>query len=175
MMTDEDIKEYHNIGKAIKHSEKYTYVDASRIEDQGTRLYDVNGSRLPSVTTILGRTKDQQFLKEWKAKVGEAEAERIKNVSSSRGTSMHKFLEHYILGSGYDDLTEIGQKAKTMAQKVIEVGLAPVEEYYGSEVTLYYPGLYAGSTDLVCLHNGCLLYTSPSPRDGLLSRMPSSA
>ena len=24
-------------------------------------------------------------------------------------------------------------------------------------------------------HNGCLLYTSPSPRDGLLSRMPSSA
>ena len=23
--------------------------------------------------------------------------------------------------------------------------------------------------------NGCLLYTSPSPRDGLLSRMPSSA
>ena len=154
MMTDEDIKEYHNIGKAIKHSEKYTYVDASRIEDQGTRLYDVNGTRLPSVTTILGRTKDQQFLKEWKAKVGEAEAERIKNVSSSRGTSMHKFLEHYILGSGYDDLTEIGQKAKTMAQKIIEVGLTPVEEYYGSEVTLYYPGLYAGSTDLVCLHNG---------------------
>jgi len=154
MMNDKDIEEYHNIGRKIRHSEKYTYVDATRYEDQGTRLYDVNGSRLPSVTTILGRTKDQQFLKEWKAKVGEAEAERIKNVSSSRGTSMHKFLEHYILGTGYDDLTEIGQKAKTMAQKVFEIGLAPVEEYYGSEVTLYYPGLYAGSTDLVCLHNG---------------------
>ena len=67
---------------------------------------------------------------------------------------MHKFLEHYILGNGYDDLTEIGQKAKAMAQKVIDVGLTPVEEYYGSEVTLYYPGLYAGSTDLVCVHNG---------------------
>jgi len=40
-----------------------------------------------------------------------------------------------------------------MADKIIEVGLAPVEEYYGSEVTLHYPGLYAGSTDLVCLHN----------------------
>ena len=64
MMTDDDIKEYHNLGKAIKHSDKYTYVDASRIEDQGTRLYDVNGARLPSVTTILGATKDQQFLKE---------------------------------------------------------------------------------------------------------------
>ena len=56
MMSDEDIKEYHNIGRAIKHSDKYTYVDASRIEDQGTRLYDVNGARLPSVTMILNNT-----------------------------------------------------------------------------------------------------------------------
>ena len=67
---------------------------------------------------------------------------------------MHKFIECYVEGVGYDDLTGLGQEAKAMAEKVIEVGLAPVEEYYGSEVTLYYPGLYAGSTDLVCLHNG---------------------
>ena len=40
-----------------------------------------------------------------------------------------------------------------MADKIIEIGLAPVEEYYGSEIMLHYPGLYAGSTDLVCLHN----------------------
>ena len=105
MMSDEDIKEYHNIGRPIKHSEKYTYVDASRIEDHGTRLYDVNGTRLPSVTTILGKTKDQKFIKDWKAKVGEQEAERIKNLSSNRGTAMHKFLEHHITGVGYDDLT----------------------------------------------------------------------
>ena len=153
-MEDKDLNEYHSIGKPIKYNGKYSYVSASRIEDQGTRLYDVNGSRLPSVTTILGATKDQQFLKEWKAKVGEAEADRFKNLSSRRGTAMHKFLEHYILGTGYDDLTELGQKAKAMAKKVIDIGLTPVEEYYGSEVTLYYPGLYAGSTDLVCVHNG---------------------
>ena len=153
-MEDKDLNEYHSIGKPIKYNGKYSYVSASRIEDQGTRLYDVNGSRLPSVTTILGATKNQQFLKDWKAKVGEAEADRIKNLSSKRGTSMHKFLEHYVQGTGYDDLTELGQKAKAMAQKVIDIGLTPVEEYYGSEVTLYYPGLYAGSTDLVCVHNG---------------------
>jgi len=154
MMEEKDLLEYENIGRKIKKSERYTYIDATRHEDHGTRLYDVNGTRLPSVTTILGATKDQQFLKDWKAKVGEAEAERIKNVSSSRGTAMHKFLEHYITGTGYDDLTELGQKAKTMAEKIIDVGLTPVEEWYGSEVTLYYPGLYAGSTDLVCLHDG---------------------
>ena len=67
---------------------------------------------------------------------------------------MHKFLESHIEGVGYDDLTGIGQEAKPMAQKIIEEGLLPIEEYYGSEVTLYYPGLYAGSTDLVCNHNG---------------------
>ena len=153
-MSDKDIEEYHNIGRSIKYNGKYNYVDASRIEEHGSRTYDVLGTRLPSVTTILGATKNQQFLKDWKAKVGEQEAERIKNLSSRRGTSMHKFLESYITGVGYDDLTELGQAAKPMAEKVIEVGLAPVEEYYGSEVTLYYPGLYAGSTDLVCTHNG---------------------
>ena len=153
-MNDTDLEEYHSIGKPIKWSNKYTYVTGTRHEEHGTRTYDVNGSRLPSVTTILGATKNQQFLKDWKAKVGEQEAERIKNLSSRRGTSMHKFLESYITGVGYDDLTELGQAAKPMAEKVIEVGLAPVEEYYGSEVTLYYPGLYAGSTDLVCTHNG---------------------
>ena len=138
----------------MKKNNKYNYVNGTQSMDQGSRIYDVAGYRLPSVTTVLGKTKDQQFLKDWKAKVGEAEAERIKNLSSKRGTSMHKFLEHYILGTGYDDLTGLGQEAKTMAEKVIEIGLAPVEEYYGSEVTMYYPGLYAGATDLVCNHNG---------------------
>jgi len=138
----------------VKKNNKYNYVDATRVEEHGSRTYDVLGARLPSVTTILGKTKNQKFLTDWKAKVGEQEAERIKNLSSKRGTAMHKFLEHFILGTGYDDLTGLGQEAKAMAEKVIDVGLTPVEEYYGSEVTLYYPGLYAGSTDLVCLHNG---------------------
>ena len=138
----------------MKKNNKYNYIQGTQLSDHGSRIYDVAGYRLPSVTTILGATKDQQFLKDWKAKVGEQAAERIKNLSSKRGTSMHKFLEHHILGTGYDDLTGLGQEAKTMAEKIIDVGLTPVEEYYGSEVTLYYPGLYAGSTDLVCLHNG---------------------
>ena len=157
MMSDKDLKEYEDNIKLVsrlKKSSKYNYLEAKRIEDHGTRIYDIDGSRLPSVTTILGRTKDQQFIKDWKAKVGEKEADRIKNLSSNRGTAMHKFLEHHILRTGYDDLTELGQKAKAMAKKVIDVGLTPVEEIYGSEVTLYYPGLYAGSTDLVCVHNG---------------------
>ena len=137
----------------IQKKNKYSYINVPRSENHGTRTYDVNGIKLPSVTTILSRTKDQRFLKEWKAKVGEKKAEEIKNLSSKRGTLMHKYLEHYVLGKGYEDLTDLGRATKKMAEKVIEVGLTPVSEYFGSEVTLYYPGLYAGATDLVCMHN----------------------
>ena len=118
----------------IKKNNKYTYVGSTRFMDHGTRNYDVAGYRLPSVTSILGKTKDDTFLKYWIARKGKTEAERIKNQSATRGTSMHKYLENYVLGKGYEDLTELGQETKRMAQKVIEVGLAPVSEYFGSEV-----------------------------------------
>jgi len=138
----------------MKKNKKYNYKDVTRITDHGSRLYDVLGMRLPSVTTILSQTKDQSFLTAWKNKVGHENAERIKNVSSNRGTAMHKFLEKHVEGVGYDDLTTLGREARTMAQKIIEDGLSKVSEYYGSEVSLYYQGLYAGSTDLVCMHEG---------------------
>ena len=137
----------------MKKNDRYNYVRVPRSDDEENRTYDVKGRKLPSVTTILSRTKDQGFLKKWKAKVGEQQAEVIKNISSKRGTSMHKYIEAFILQKGYEDLTSLGQQAKTMAQKVIEKGLTPIEEYYGSEVTLFYPGLFAGTTDLVCRHN----------------------
>ena len=140
----------------MKKSNKYNYLEGKQITDPdtGKRVYEISSYRLPSVTTILGATKNTEFLTKWKAKVGEQEADRIKNVSSARGTSMHKFLESFITDVGYDDLTELGQAALPMAKKIMEIGLAPVEEYYGSEVTLHYPGLYAGQTDLICNHNG---------------------
>ena len=137
----------------MKLNKKYSYVQATRTTEQGSRTYDVQGMKLPSVTTVLANTKVQTYLRRWKEKVGDEEAERIKNYSSKRGTAMHKFLEKHIQGSGYEDLTEMGVQAKPMAQKIIEIGFTPISEYYGTEVTLYYPGLYAGSTDLICMHN----------------------
>ena len=137
----------------MQRNDKYKYIRGTSTTDHGSRTYDIQGMKLPSVTTILAKPKDQSYIKRWKEKVGHEEAERIKNLSSKRGTAMHKFLEKHIQGSGYEDLTDVGQEAGPMAQKIIEVGLSPISEYYGSEVTLHYPDLYAGSTDLVCMHN----------------------
>ena len=138
----------------MKRNNKYEYAIGKQINEDNGRIYDVAGFRLPSVTSILSRTKDHGFLKQWREKVGDKEADRIMNLSSVRGTAMHKYLESYITEVGYEDLTDTGKQAKTMAEKVVELGLAAIDEYYGSEVTMYYPGLYAGQTDLVCIHDG---------------------
>ena len=137
----------------MKLNKKYNYVQATRSTEHGSRTYDVAGMKLPSVTTVLAKTKDQTYIRKWKERIGEEKAEYIKNYSSKRGTAMHKFLEKHIQGTGYDDVTDIGKEAKPMANKVIEMGLPPISQYYGTEVTVHYPGLYAGSTDLVCMHN----------------------
>ena len=65
---------------------------------------------------------------------------------------MHKILEKYILQEGYLDLTNVGKQAHNMAMQIIQQGLSNVTEFYGSECTLYYPGLYAGQTDLIANH-----------------------
>ena len=137
----------------MKKNNKYKYIHGPSTTDHGSRTYKINGARLPSVTTILAKTKDQTYIKRWYEKKGYKEAERIKNLSSKRGTAMHRFIEKHIQGHGHNDLTDVGVQAKPMAEKIIEVGLPPITEYYGSEITLYYPGLYAGATDLICLHS----------------------
>ena len=123
----------------------------------GKRHYAVKNEKLPSVTTILSATQSadkQASLAAWRSRVGEESAARIVNTAGARGTAMHKILEEYVKGNGYLDLTNVGKEAHNMAIKVIEQGLCNVSEYYGLEATLYYPGLYAGATDLVARHKG---------------------
>ena len=123
----------------------------------GKRHYAIKHERLPSVTTILSATQDPSKtagLDAWRKRMGEDNATRIVDESAARGTAMHKILEKYILEEGYLDLTNVGQQAHNMAIRVIEQGLCNVTEYYGLECTLFYPGLYAGATDLIAHHKG---------------------
>ena len=113
--------------------------------------------KLPSVTTILDQTQSaekRESLAKWREKVGEDNATRIVDESAARGTAMHEILEKYVLDEGYLDETTVGKQAHNMALQVIQSGLSNVTEYYGTECTLYYPGLYAGQTDLVGIHKG---------------------
>ena len=119
---------------------------------EGQRHYEITGEKLPSVTTILSATQSdekKESIARWTARVGKEQATRVKDQAASRGTNMHLHLERYIEGKGHMDLTDEGQVAGNMAQTIISKGLCDLSEIWGSEVVLYYPGLYAGATDLV--------------------------
>ena len=140
----------------MKWNKKYDYPKSIRSLINDERHYDIGKEKLPSVTTILSATKSDEAKKSiarWKAKVGENEATRVRDTAASRGSNMHLHLERYILGTGHKDLTDEGQVAGDMAQVIIDKGLCDVSEIWGSEVTLYYPGLYAGATDLVGIYD----------------------
>ena len=134
--------------------QKYNYAELKR-QDGDTRLYlTPDGEALPSVTTVLSKTKDKTFLKKWRAKVGEKKAEEIIKSAGQIGTALHLYIERFVNGDKYKDLTEIGVQAEKMAQKIIDEGLKDVSEIWGSEVHLYYPGKYAGTTDMIGIYKG---------------------
>jgi ATP-dependent exoDNAse (exonuclease V) beta subunit len=141
----------------MKWNKKFIYPKSQREIINGKRHYDIKAQKLPSVTTILSATQSEEkqaSLAAWRARVGEDQATRIVDDAATRGTAMHKILEEYIQGQGYLDLTTTGLNAHNMAIQVIQNGLSNVTEYYGLEATLYYPGLYAGATDMVGVHKG---------------------
>jgi len=141
----------------MKRNNSYKYPKTQREKIEGKRHYVFDKEKLPSVTTILDQTQSaekRESLKAWTERVGEEAAEKIKSESAARGTAMHKILEMYILEQGYLDETNVGKQAHNMALQVIQSGLSNVTEFYGTECTLYYPGLYAGQTDLVGVHKG---------------------
>ena len=134
----------------------YDYPSSTRSLVMGQRHYDIGNDKLPSVTTILSQTQPkekQESILRWKAKVGENEAERVRDQAASRGSNMHLHLERHILGRGHKDLTDEGQVAGDMAQVIIDKGLCDLSEIWGSEVVLFYPDLYAGQTDLVGVYD----------------------
>jgi ATP-dependent exoDNAse (exonuclease V) beta subunit len=138
----------------VRLVDKYVYPKSTRESIQGLRHYAIDGSeeKLPSVTTVLSKTKskeDSESIQRWIKRVGEKEADKIKNEAAARGTAMHKYLEDLILGQRSLDLTNLGQQAQKMAEIIVERGLNDCSEIYGTEAVLYYPGLYAGSCDLI--------------------------
>ena len=131
---------------------KYNYADLKR-EDGDVRLYlTPDGESLPSVTSVLSKTKDRSFLKKWRERVGEKKAEQIIQDSTKIGTALHLYIERFANGKKYKDLTKIGKQAEKMAKKIIKEAFPDITEVWGSEVHLYYPKKYAGTTDMVCLY-----------------------
>ncbi len=141
--------------------QKYNYTPIDRDTVEGKRLYTLpDGSRVPSVTTILDRTKPQEkrdALENWRKRVGTDKAQQITTEAASRGTRMHKWLEDYVRNDremGQPGTNPNSQQSYAMAQEIVEHGLKHVDEVWGIEVPLYVPGLYAGTTDACGVYKG---------------------
>ena len=139
---------------------KFNYKKINRETLDGRRYYVTpTGERVPSVTTILDRTKPaeaRQALAEWRKRVGEDRAQQITTEAANRGTRMHKWLENYVQtgDAGTPGTHPESQRSHRMAMKIIESGFKNVSEVWGNEVPLYFPELYAGTTDCVGVHGG---------------------
>ena len=142
----------------IKWNKKFKYPETVREMIDGARHYSIDNRKLPSVTTILQSTQSDEkkaVLENWQKKVGHDNAELIKNTAANRGSIMHHIIESYLLDERHADLSEIGQQAGKMAQIIIDQGLkGSMDEIWGTEVTLYYPDLYAGASDLAGIYEG---------------------
>lgn len=138
---------------AITLNPRYDYQPLKRINSGGRLYVTPNGSSVPSVTTVLSATADKTALIAWRARVGDAEADRITKESTNLGTLVHKHVENYIIGldrpAGSNQIHSI---ARSMSDLIIDNGLKDVDEVWGMEANLYSPNLYAGTTDLVGLY-----------------------
>jgi len=141
----------------VKYNPIYTYKKLDRQDGgaQGRVYVDDVGNKIPSVTTILSKTKDMTHLIAWKKRIGEDKAKQITEESAGLGTTMHAHLEAYVLGEPRPGGTNYGRlMAQRMADTVIAEGLIDVDEVWGVESHLYYDNLWAGTTDLVGMYMG---------------------
>ena len=142
----------------MEWNNKFTYPKSTRSIINGSRHYVLDGSNLPSVTTILKATQseeDKAGIAAWKERVGHKEAERIKNEASNRGSSMHSCIEQFLLGKFNLDLLEEENKSKKMAEEIIDNGLKnKLSEVWGAEATVYFPGKYGGTADCIGVYEG---------------------
>ena len=142
----------------MKWSNKFNYPKSSRSLEDGYRKYLLGDNKLPSVTTILSATKSEEekaALANWISRVGVKESNKIKTEASSRGTSMHTYIEEFLRGRINESFFESNEQYKNMAKEIIEKGInGKLEEIYGIEETLYYPEQYAGTADLIGVYQG---------------------
>jgi hypothetical protein len=140
--------------------DKFIYQPIKRIDTpEGRRYATPDGQKLPSVTTILSATTPKEKiekLNEWRKAVGHKKAQEITTEAAGRGTRMHKWLEDYIKTGqiGTPGSNPYSIQSYKMAQTIIYQGLSKCNEFWGTEVPLYFPTVYAGTTDLVGVHDG---------------------
>ena len=134
---------------------KFEYPPSRRAMVKGSRLYEVGDENLPSVTTILDAMSDKSAIIAWQKRIGMEEANRQKKEASGLGTATHKLVENYLLKEESKPKGNlVWQMAEKISKPIITNLHVHMDELWGVECTLFYPGLYAGTSDCVAVYKG---------------------
>ena len=134
---------------------KFEYPPSRRAMVNGSRLYEVGDENLPSVTTILDAMSDKSAIIAWQKRVGMEEANKQKKEASGLGTATHKLVENYLLKEESKPKGNlVWQMAEKISKPIITNLHVHMDELWGVECTLFYPGLYAGTSDCVAVYRG---------------------
>jgi genome maintenance exonuclease 1 len=130
---------------------RYVYKNIERLDLSTGRVYEIEKNvHVPSVTTILSRTKDTKALDSWAARVGAEQAKKISNDAALVGTHMHNVVERLLLNRDLPaPRTWFAVKGYWMGYKLIEAFFPHVKEVWGAEIPLFYPDKYAGTSDCI--------------------------
>lgn len=126
----------------------------SETREDGRFYTTPDGKVLPSVTTVLGKTKDQTHLQQWRERLGEEAAARESKRTADRGTALHLLCEKLILNQPYDLRREMPVPVQLFTQ-LRPILQKNVNNIMAVEAPLYseYLGV-AGRVDLVAKFQG---------------------
>jgi len=133
------------------------YIDLStETVSKGRTYVTPEGNKYPSITTVLS-LRGKADIQAWRARVGEAEANRISRHACTRGTAVHTLAERYLNNDAVVlDGTEMPhvQLGFAAAQKVLDKSIGKIVL---QECPLYSDYLkLAGRVDLVAEFDGFL-------------------
>jgi len=121
--------------------------------DTGRKYSAPNGVKYPSITTVLS-ILSEDAIREWRARVGEEEANRVSHRASTRGTAVHEVLERYV-DNEEDYYKDANLVVKSNFMEVKEILDKNLTKVYAQEAPLYSEHLgVAGRVDCVGVWNG---------------------
>jgi len=126
------------------------------VYEDGIRFYVTPaGNKYPSITSVLGANPEKiKGLQKWRKRVGEAEANKISQKASRRGTTVHKICEDY-LNNEEEYINGAMPDSVGMFNSLKPILIENVGNIYGQELALYSDRLgVAGRVDLIAEWGG---------------------
>jgi len=127
------------------------------LNQNGIRIYQIDGINMPSVTSILGNIPERKIkIESWRNAVGEKMANYISVSATNRGKTTHTLIENYL---NNEDDKSVGITAVTPLGlfRIVKPYLARIDNIHMLEEIIYSKEIgVAGQVDCIAEYKGKL-------------------